>query len=926
MQISPTLSPFVGRSSELGLLLDLVRSTDAGAAVLIGGEAGVGKTRFLREFGCALDGQRLLATGRCLEYARSALHPIVEMLTELRNQRPAVLAKHARLRAVLDRLQAAPAASARDRSADERLMLFQTLEEAFALFARDLPLVLMVEDLQWADDSTIALLLHLTANLPRIRAALVVTYRTERSIGSDRVAAFARRMTRFGNVHQLLLAPLDEAEIDAIVAHLIGSALGPARRAEIAKRAEGNALFAEELAKHVLSAGEERTRHAALPQTITETVRSRVEAMRMNDRAILYAAAVLGRNFGADLLAEVTGVSPQDVLRALRDARTLELIVEDEPPRFSFRHALIQEALSGELLTMERQALHARILECLLVAAPPDVSALAYHAWAARSTTLSLIYNEQAGDHSWQAGAWIEASEYYDRAADSTNDETVLPRLYRKLARALTSGGFPDRAVRVFVQSLDLYERLGSMQNVASCCIDIFEILSSLGEDESSLTYLQRARDILASDPTRSSYLEAVLYTAHMEIWGGHVDRAMQRLDEIASDATAHPDVNVTARFYSTLADAHLVRRSYDLAIAAQSQAVAATPDTGDHHVEQLGRLGELLGVSARLTDAVTVFAQAAAAAEQRRDSVKAALNRMRREEMLLMRGLNDDDQLRTELETALAVAIRSDAPQLVLQTARVAIFYGDGRDDPALSAFVDRLVTQLDIEGRFRNGTDQLFFPLTGAYATWLFSKKRDEEAQEALERSVARLGRRRLRSTDWSLCTLVITAAHGDISNISVVREFMTKSHSALAPGLVPLFEALAAVRSGRPQDAREPALEAQRYLAAAGLAFEAGLAWELADEPQRAMEAFTACSRPRHAERVRRRLVPVNRRGRLSDELTSREQEIAERITQGCSNRAIADALNITEKTVETHVAKIFQRLGVRSRHDVAAALPR
>jgi predicted ATPase/DNA-binding CsgD family transcriptional regulator len=924
--LPPAISPFVGRQTELRTLLETASETNHsrnGSVVIIGGEAGVGKTRLLREFVRHAPPSLAIASGACREYGRSALFPILQVFDALRAREPEALARFPRLRTMVERLRSAQISEV-DVSAHARLVLFQAIDDALAIYATK-PLAIVIEDLQWADDSTLALLQHLSGSLASKTITLLLTHRVERSQSIDPTAEFLRRVRRFPNVHALLLPALTESAIGEIVLHLMGAEVDRHTRIEIAARAEGNALFAEELAKHVLAARDSGTRPDTLPQTIADTVRSRLDWVPVPDRPILLAAAVIGRTFDANLLAAITGEDQDAILKALRHARVIDLIVEDDPPEFSFKHALVQEAVYGELLSMERHLLHERILEELRQAESPDTSALAYHAWAARRLDLSVLYNERAGDDAWQAGAWIEASDYYDRAVESTTDIALLPALYEKLARALARGGFPDRALRVLFRALSMHESRAHMREVASTALAIFEILTSLGDDETGMLYLQRARDALIADPTNVSYLQAVLYTAHLEIWSGSVAQAVERLEEIAHEVQVAP-VDVRARYHATRADAHLVQRQYTLAIEAQSAAIAVTPETDARYVDHLARLGELLQICARLPQAAAVFADAAVRALQMRDHVAAALYRICHLEMLVMQGLADLQMVRREVENGLEIAMRSDAPALTLMVARQAILYSLRNGDRTFSEFVDRLVFLLEIDSRFRFSTDQAFFPLTGAYASWLLNKNREQEAMKAFDRSVARLGRKFVRSTDWSLCTLVMTAAHGDITHNETLRTFLAGSHSAFAGGFEPLIAAIGAARRGNRDEARNYALIARERLAEIGMVAEVAASWELAGDPERAIEAYEIAGAPRDAERVRRSLVPVNRRGRSADSLTEREREIAELLCAGRSNRAIADALNITEKTVETHVTSIFNRLGVRSRRDVASAYKR
>jgi tetratricopeptide (TPR) repeat protein len=316
---SPT---FVGRVEELGVLeAARVRAASSEpAVVLLGGEAGVGKTRLVVELaaGCAADATRVL-WGGCVPVAEGALPyaPIVEVVRALLAElgvepvRRLVGPSWPELGRLLPALGEPHATGPLDQAAQARL--FELLLGLVGRLGGLTPLVLVVEDLHWADRSTRDLLAFLVRNLRRERVLLVVTYRSDET-GRARLGPYLAELDRAGPVQRLELPRFERAETQAQLTGILGAAPAPDLVDAVFARSEGNP-FSEELLRAV------RPGSGALPETLRDLLQGRVEVLPEPARHVLRVAAVAGRRVPHRLLADVAGLSDQEQTEALRTAR-----------------------------------------------------------------------------------------------------------------------------------------------------------------------------------------------------------------------------------------------------------------------------------------------------------------------------------------------------------------------------------------------------------------------------------------------------------------------------------------------------------------------------------------------------------------------------------------------------------------------------
>lgn len=354
----------VGRVGELGSLEAALDSAAAerGAAVLISGPAGIGKTRLTTELveSARARGARVLA-GRCIRLVGSGLPylPVVDALRSLRGSREiAALADELHeLPRLLPDLVGRPLSTLGGPARSEsRLRLFEEVLAVLERLSADAPLVLVLEDLHWADSSTLDLVAFLAHTAPSKRILLVLTTRSEAIEPGDQLHALASA----AGVESIALEPLAEGEIAALLSGADDDSPSPELVNGIAERSQGNPFFAREL----LAAA--RRGETDLPPRLRDVLLASLVGLGAATRTVLRAVATARRAVSYGLIAAITHLSESELTEALREATDHELLIPDaESLTFRFRHELFSEAVYNTLLPGERELLHERLARAL---------------------------------------------------------------------------------------------------------------------------------------------------------------------------------------------------------------------------------------------------------------------------------------------------------------------------------------------------------------------------------------------------------------------------------------------------------------------------------------------------------------------------------------------------------------------------------
>ena len=457
-QTSRTL---VGRDAELAELASLagVRPRadegDRGGAlraVLLSGDAGVGKTRLLVELSdlAGADGWQVFA-GHCLDFGDSALPylPFSEVLGRMAAALPDVVDTVAGAHPALTRLQPGRRVlSSQDEgepSSLDRADLFEAVHELFEAAAEKAPVLLLVEDTHWADQSTRDMLSFLFSRPFEGPVSVVASYRSDDLHRRHPLRAQVAEWSRIRGVERLQLQPLAAPDVRTLISELHPAPLEAEEVDGIVDRAEGNAFFVEELVGAASGAGR------WVPAELADLLLVRLDRLDDTARQVARAASVAGRRVSHDMLAAAAGLDGAALDAGLRGAVETNVLVADERG-YAFRHALLGEAVYDDLLPGERVRLHAAYAEALSSGAATGTAAeLARHARLALDLVTALTAAVQAGDEARAVGGPDEAAHHYQQALELLADpqrardaDVDLSKLVVKTVESLTASGTPS--------------------------------------------------------------------------------------------------------------------------------------------------------------------------------------------------------------------------------------------------------------------------------------------------------------------------------------------------------------------------------------------------------------------------------------------------------------------------------------------------
>jgi DNA-binding CsgD family transcriptional regulator len=979
---SPT---FVGRVEELQVLeAARVRAADAEpAVVLVGGEAGVGKTRLVAELTgrCAADGIQVLAGG-CVPVAEGGLPyaPIVEVLRGLLAElgvdaiRELTGPSWPELARLLPALGEAESMTPPDREGQGRL--FELLFGLLGRLSARTPLVLVVEDLHWADRSTRDLLAFLVRNLRRERVLLVVTYRSDET-GRRGLGPYLAELDRGSRVDRIDLSRFQRWEVVAQLTGILGAAPTGELVEAVFARSEGNAFFTEELLAAVRAGSWE------LPTILQELLHGRVEALSERAQQLLGVAAVAGRRVPHRLLAAVAGLDDWRLDGALRQAVAHQLLVtRPDQDGYEFRHALLQEVVYRGLLPGERARLHAKV--AATIAAYPD--------WAGGSA----------------ATVAAEVADHWERAG---NLERALPATIDAAAEAEGAYAFAE-ALRQYQRALDLWDRVsGAAERVP---FDRVTLQQRAAEAASLVLDQRRAVELVRAalagvdrqrEPVRAGGL---LERLGRYLWLALDGAALAAYEEAVGLVPAEPPSVERARVLAGYAQIlGLLGRDAESRRAAE-EALAAARQVGARREEgrALAVLGAALALMGDADRALAHLRDACHLAREVRDvdglgwaafnvaQVSEAAGRLEEALTAALEGAEVSRQLGsawqdTFLEAAAWFAFlagrwdeadrhfrtalereRHTGPiqvHLRLERARLDIARGDF---PAARHLLEEAQVLAGAAGSDQFDA-QFSWPLAETRAELALWESRDQDAFQAVTEGLAAMARAG-SETGWPvLFALGLAAAAGRAERASV-RRATAEAQAARRDGdaLLARLEATGGPPNRGPETAAVllqcRAEQARLHGRPDPIAWAATAAqWEELGQPYpaararfRQAEAMLATRAPRtgveealwaaHTVAVRLGATPLQRelellaqRGRVRLEapvepvgqpeeqsaarrlgLTRREAEVLALVAAGRSNRQIGEALFITPKTASIHVSRILTKLGVSGRVEAAA----
>lgn len=547
-------SRLVGRTAELGRLLDQLDAAAAGRPVvtLISGDAGVGKTRLVTELAArARERGFTVLSGRCAELGDAV--PYLPLADALRDATTgpaprgllldALAARPVLSRLLPDRDAGQPAGG--DMPGIVQQQLFGAVLGMLAELAEASPVLLILEDLHWADRSTRDLLTFLSRMLHSERLAVVATYRSDDMHRRHPLRPVVAELLRLPSVTSIELGPLPASAMAEHLTTISALPLDAAAIGQMITRAEGNPYYAEELLA-ASSAGSD------LPAGLADLLLARIERLSGTAQQVLRTAAVTGRRVDDELVREASGLDEASYEEAVREAVAQQLLVPDGEQGLSFRHALLREAVYADLLPGERTRLHARLAELLadehrLAEVPGTAAELAHHYLASHDIPGAFSASVLAGQEAERLAAPAEAHRHYDQALslwERVSEPEKLSGMGRgKLAlRSALSAADGGDLARAAAQLRRLLGYLGKKADPALLCRvneRLAYFLIDLDEDDAARAAAQTAVDALPPDPPRWEYARALATHARALLSMPDLEPARSRAEQARTAAKA---------------------------------------------------------------------------------------------------------------------------------------------------------------------------------------------------------------------------------------------------------------------------------------------------------------------------------------------------------------------------------------------------
>jgi tetratricopeptide (TPR) repeat protein len=529
--------------------------------VLLAGEPGVGKTRLAQELmrQAGERGFHMLA-GRCYEqYTSLPFFPFVEALTTalavassaLRQEAPR---RFAYLGRFLPDLVESPAVREGE---DVRLRIWYAVGGFLAALAAETPLVVVLDDLHWADSASLELLLHLARRAAGDRVLLVGTYRDVEVNRQHPLEAALGELVRERLVEEIRLRGLSPAGTAALIGVHFGlEDVSAELRDLLHARTEGNPFFIEEVLKALVEqgvifrSGEGWDRAVIgeidVPRSIHSVVGRRVGRLSPEAQEVLRLASVLGQEWDLELLLEAADLDRETVLRqveAALEARLLEERRMQRRERYAFGHALIGQALYEEVPRFRLRKLHQRAGEALerTHAEQPEAWAeLARHFLAAGEEDRATRYALLAGDHAAGLYAHAEAIRQYEAALEllaEARDEIGAAQVWEKLGMVLRLSGRYDAALTVLDQAARTHSAAGDLKGLARATVEIGWVYANRGAGEEGIAHLQPVLELVEARGPLEEVVELHTMLAHLLFTSGRYSELQdvsKRLTDLA--------------------------------------------------------------------------------------------------------------------------------------------------------------------------------------------------------------------------------------------------------------------------------------------------------------------------------------------------------------------------------------------------------
>jgi DNA-binding winged helix-turn-helix (wHTH) protein/tetratricopeptide (TPR) repeat protein len=554
-----TLCPIlVERNCELESLEEawLAATSGEGQVVSLSADAGLGKTRLALELaGLVRQGRSTVLWGAASQAASGLpFLPFREAVGNYLASREIASIQEGLGQGYRELLPVLPKALFDDghlasgQSPEEKLRLFEAIVALLGLVSKSTAVLVVLEDLHWADASSCELLDFLTRRLKAMAVMVLATYRPDEIDRKHPLLPVILGWRRNKIARLIDLHPLTEIGVSEMLNAIMHQKANPEFTALLHRRSEGNPFVLEEFVKVAMIQGDSHWEHAGrqgkdstkltLPATVRDVILVRVDCLEEDHADTLRAAAVLGEAFSYRVLESVAGKAQDVVSAAIQAARREQLIVEDTAAhRYRFRHALTREAIYDDLVLPVRDRLHGRAADVLATDPAVEPSELAHHLLAARREKEAVPVCLSAGERSLARHGYHEAGDWFGRVAGLVGIGAERAEALRRAGEAYWVGGQMGAAIESLNEAIPLYEEAGRNRDVGRCYLLVGRCHWENDRPENALNAFERARLML--EPFGPSEDLALAYTrlAAMNVFdweGARACKTAQRAVEIA--------------------------------------------------------------------------------------------------------------------------------------------------------------------------------------------------------------------------------------------------------------------------------------------------------------------------------------------------------------------------------------------------------
>jgi predicted ATPase/DNA-binding CsgD family transcriptional regulator len=971
-------SLLIGRAAQIDLLGEHLTEARHGGnplgtiVFLLTGDPGIGKSRLLEDFlnSEATAGAKVLRGGPSRSEGMPPYLPFLRALGDhlaalTKEQLAELVGPHVATLAMLfpeipERLGVLPPRHPLG-SEQERFRLFEAVATLLSNIAAQMPLVLLLDDLQWVDAASCDLLVHIACRLRSKPILITGAYREDEAADNPALLRALSELNRQRLLVTHKLRPLEPDESKLLASHLLRGEITPEVAEFVHGQAEGNPFFLEELLRVLLDEGMlfwqedlwQLIDHPSrvLPPRVVESVKMRLTRLGQAVEDLLRVASVIGRSFDALLLSEVVQSDIEQVEEHLLVAEQSQLLRLEANGSYSFTHDILREILYTGLVNSRRQRLHLLIGEALEAQsyttsrelAAQQLADLAFHFAAAGDRARGVAYTMSCGERALQASAAVEAMAHFRTAIELLDASSEL-KLYAGalggLATAATLAGEYRAAVEALQTAQEVWLRLGDLTAAASVWHQLGRVRWRQEEVSEALAAFEKALELFGPDDSPSA-AETLIQCANLQVTSlGQHAQGMATIERALAMVERLGDRRLEAIAYCALGNI---------------QARSNDPVSGQRYLERSLALAQQLDAPDLAAEACAYLANVCATTGDTNRSYEVSLLRIR-----LAQRTHDPFQVRhvyawlgmvetqrgkwAEAEQWFAKqeevleGLQSPEPHAMLQAFRGHLCFFQGRFEEAAEA-LRHAVEQVRPTG---SGALVWFLGPLGLVLVEMGQRDEAIDCFRELHGLVSPL-------SEWAnarLCGFAYLAVGywrlGEREAASRCYEALLPFQGLLAPLAVDRALALAAQASGKLALAEEHFANAEEVTRRSGQLAELAITLLQRGLLERGMnsahqrrstlahgalaEGLRLCevlgmqqlgrsllNTPLTQARQSRR--PAAREGAAA--LSTREREVLRLVAQGKTNREIADDLILSEKTVARHLTNIFNKITVENR---------